>query len=164
MNTFSANLISLCTILGLSGIVQAQFPAFPDSSASWCFDSAENSDFVRIQMIMGPDPDTLIGGQTYKRIEEYNINGFSGDTELVQRFYVRSDSLGKGYVMLLDSVQEYLAVDVGANAGDTLHNVLTAIFWGSSPNFELKSVVVDSVVVLENNGVSVTRQFVHALG
>ncbi len=33
----------------------------------------------------------------------------------------------KGYVMLLDSMQEHLAVDISANVGDTVHDVLTMI-------------------------------------
>ena len=138
--------------------------AYPDSSASWCFSDFNNSEFTRIQMILGPDPDTVIAGQTYKRILEYIMNGSFDHSELVQRFYVRSDTTGKGYVMLLDSMQEYLAVDVAANAGDTIPNVLTSYTWGPDPDYEIRTVVVDSVLLLENNGITVNRLFIHAIG
>ncbi|HQY79362.1 MAG TPA: T9SS type A sorting domain-containing protein [Flavobacteriales bacterium] len=138
--------------------------AYPDSSASWCFSDFNNSEFTRIQMILGPDPDTVIAGQTYKRILEYTMNGSFDNSELVQRFYVRSDTSGKGYVMLLDSMQEYLAVDVAANAGDTIPNVLTSYTWGPDPDYEIRTVVVDSILLLENNGITVNRLFIHAIG
>ena len=115
-------------------------------------------------MILGPDPDTVIAGQTYKRILEYIMNGSFDHSELVQRFYVRSDTTGKGYVMLLDSMQEYLAVDVAANAGDTIPNVLTSYTWGPDPDYEIRTVVVDSILLLENNGITVNRLFIHAIG
>ncbi|MBK6408883.1 MAG: T9SS type A sorting domain-containing protein [Flavobacteriales bacterium] len=138
--------------------------AYPDSSASWCFSDFNNSEFTRIQMILGPDPDTVIAGQTYKRILEYIMNGSFDHSELVQRFYVRSDTTAKGYVMLLDSMQESLAVDVAANAGDTIPNVLTSYTWGPDPDYEIRTVVVDSILLLENNGITVNRLFIHAIG
>jgi hypothetical protein len=125
-----------------------------------------NSDFIRsIQMVMGSDPDTLILGQTYKRVEEYNREPWWWENStFVQRYYVRSTSDGKGYVMLLDSMQEYLAADISAAVGDTVHDVLTVSESGPLPSFDLKEVVVDSIITLENNGVSVVRQFIHAVG
>jgi len=135
---------------------------YPDSSASWCFSDFNNSDFVRVQLIMGADPDTVVLGQTYKRILEYATYGWFENPNLVQRFYVRSDTSGKGYVMLLDSMQEYLAVDISANVGDTVHDVLTMISWEVNSFYWLQSVIVDSISTLENNGVSVTRRFIHA--
>ncbi len=66
--------------------------------------------------------------------------------------------------MLLDSMQEYLAIDVNATTGDTVAGVLVGFSTGSDPYYEIKSVIVDSVLVIENNGINVTRQFVHAIG
>lgn len=135
---------------------------FPDSSASWCFFSLNSSDIVYTRMIMGAEPDTAALGKIYKRIDEYNDAQGVDSWQFVRRYYVRSDSIGKGYVMLLDSMQEYLAADVSAVAGDTVDNVLTADSWGYGQTYWLKSVIVDSVVSYSNNGVTVTRQFVHA--
>lgn len=113
---------------------------------------------------MGPQPDTLILGQTYKRIDEFN-DALGFDTwQFVKHFYVRSDPNGKGYVMLLDSMQEYLVADVSAQAGDTVHDVLTLDTWGFDQNYSTCYVVVDSVRTFTNNGVTVARQFVHAQG
>ena len=136
---------------------------FPDSSASWCFLSAANSEAVHTHMVMGPEPDTVILGQTYQRIEEFNDHLDFDIWQFVKRYYVRSDTTGKGYVMLLDSMQEYLVADVSALTGDTVQDVLTATSWGFDQTYWLKPVIVDSVIVFENNGVSVTRQFVHAI-
>ncbi|MBZ0207155.1 MAG: T9SS type A sorting domain-containing protein [Flavobacteriales bacterium] len=140
---------------------QAQTQAYPDSSASWCFDDFNNSYLVQVWISMGADPDTVILGQTYKRIE-INASYNGQPPELVKYYYVRSDDTGKGYVLLLDSMQEYLAVDVGANAGDTVNDVLTIGTWGVDPYFEIQDIIVDSVRTYENNGVTVTRQFIHA--
>ena len=154
---------SLIWLLCLSyGTAKAQ--CFPDSSASWCFISADNSESVNTHMVMGPQPDTLILGQTYKRIDEYNdALGFE-TWQFVKHFYVRSEPNGKGYVMLLNSMQEYLEADVSALAGDTVRDVLTVFSWGFDQEYWLKSVIVDSVRTFTNNGVSVVRQFVHAHG
>ncbi len=112
---------------------------------------------------MGANPDTVILGQTYKRIEEYNDSSGWGNWQLVERFYVRSDNMEKGYVMLLDSMQEYLAIDNSAQAGDTVQTVLIMGSWGPDPAYGISSVAVDSVFTLSNNGVTVTRQIVHPL-
>jgi len=139
---------------------------YPDSSASWCLIDLNNSDFLRINMIMGADPDTVILGQTYQRIEEYNMDSFSENVELVNRDYVRSAPDGKGYVMLLDSMQEYLAADINAAAGDTVRDVLIKEGFGAQPfpSYFLWDVVVDSIRTLENNGVIVRRMFIHLAG
>jgi hypothetical protein len=111
-------------------------------------------------MVMGPEPDTLILGRVYQRIDEYNdALGFE-TWQFVKRSYVRSDTSGKGYLFLLDSMQEYLTADVNALAGDTVYNVLTATSWGFGQDYWLNRVIVDSVVVFTNNDVSVTRRFV----
>ncbi len=151
-------LLCLCLCLTANNTI-AQ--AYPDSSASWCFDDLNNSDLFQIRMTMGPDPDTVILGQTYKRIGVYAIHDWQ-PPELVQNYYVRSDPSGKGYVMLLDSMQEYLAIDVGANVGDTVQDVLTVSSWESNAFYWIQPVIIDSAVTLENNGVTVTRKFIHA--
>lgn len=117
-------------------------------------------------MIMGADPDTVILGQTYQRIEEYNMDSFFENVELVNRDYVRSAPDGKGYVMLLDSMQEYLAADINAAVGDTVRDVLIKGEFGAQPfpSYFLWDVVVDSIRTLENNGVMVRRLFIHLAG
>lgn len=134
---------------------------FPDSSASWCFLSLENSTSVVTHMVMEAQPDTVILSQTYKRVKEYNDDTEFAQWQFIRHHYVRSDASGKGYLMLLDSLQEYMVADVNALAGDTVHNVLTAGTWGADQEYWLGSVAVDSVVVRENNAVQVSRQYVH---
>ena len=115
---------------------------------------------------MGSDPDTVILGQTYKRIEEYHMNSMYENVERVNQDYVRSLPDGKGYVMLLDSMQEYLAADINAAAGDTVRDVLIKEGFGAQPfpSYFLWDVVVDSIRTLENNGVIVRRMFIHLAG
>lgn len=141
----------------------ANAQCYPASSASWCFRSLDNSDIVNTRMIMGVDPDTVILGQTYQRIGEYD-DALGWETwRFVRNYYVRSDSTGKGYIMLLDSMQEYLTADVSANVGDTVENVLTASSWGPWQGYMFRAVIVDSIGTFSNNGVTVLRRFVHAL-
>jgi len=113
-------------------------------------------------MVMGARPDTVVLSQTYKRVDEYNNDTEFDQWQFIKHHYVRSDPSGQGYLMLLDSLQEYLVADVSALAGDTVHNVLIAYEWGAYQEpYWLGSVVVDSVVVRANNDVQVSRQYVH---
>ncbi|HQW07263.1 MAG: T9SS type A sorting domain-containing protein [Flavobacteriales bacterium] len=164
MNRSLRAAVLVCLAIGCGWVFTATAQCFPDSSASWCSDDLNNSDFIRIQMLMRSDPDTVILGRTYKRIEEYNREAWAENSVFIQRYYVRSTPDGKGYVMLLDSMQEYLAADVSAAVGDTVHDVLAVWSSGPLPSFDLRNVVVDSIITLENNGVTVDRQFVHAVG
>ena len=140
----------------------AQF--YPESNPAWCLESAQSPDGFHIVVIMDDDPDTLIQGIGYKVMHTYfddwgpwlpygpdNVN------------FVRSDSDGKGYVYLPDSAAEYLTGDVNALEGDTLHNVLVKADGGdiclSDPI--LRDVIVDSVRVRTNFGISVIRHYVH---
>ncbi|MFN8350770.1 MAG: hypothetical protein U0U25_04825 [Flavobacteriales bacterium] len=158
----SRSLCSFVWLLYLSGGA-AHAQCFPDSSAAWCFLSFDNSEIVHTRMLMEPESDTVILGNTYQRIEEYNDALGLETWQFVKRYYVRSDTDGKGYMMLLDSMQEYLVADVNAMPGDTIPNVLTADTWGWQ-TYWLKRVIVDSVRTIENNDVVVTRWYVHAYG
>ncbi|MBK6370933.1 MAG: hypothetical protein IPF64_14210 [Flavobacteriales bacterium] len=156
--------VLLSTLCSMPFSTTAQ--CFPDSSASWCSIDLGGSDLVWMHMVMESDPDTIILGQTYKRIDEYHRHSQFENEERVSRDYVRSTPDGKGYVMLLDSMQEYLAADVNAAAGDTVRDVLIKVGFGAEPfpSYFLWDVVVDSIISLENNGVSVVRQFIHLVG
>ena len=149
----------------LSALLNAQF--YPDSNATWCLVDQDTWDVRDVNMVMDGDPDTMILGQVYKRIREYR--GLNGEVSFVlwDRHYVRSAEDGKGYVFLLDSVAEYVTGDTAAQAGDTIQNVLA---WnqlsechqqGQTQNLALYTVVVDSVVLLTYEGVTVRRHFVH---
>lgn len=156
--------VLLSTLCSMPFSTTAQ--CFPDSSASWCSIDLGGSDLVWMHMVMESDPDTIILGQTYKRIDEYHRHSQFENEERVSRDYVRSTPDGKGYVMLLDSMQEYLAADVNAAVGDTVRDVLIKEDFGaqSSPSYFLWDVVVDSIRTLENNGVIVSRLFIHLAG
>lgn len=112
---------------------------------------------------MDDDPDTVIDGRVYQRMQEYPEN-WSG---YVNRYYVRSTNEGRGYMFMPDSITEYLTGDTAALAGDTVHDVLV---WNSVVqcatglvfhNYALYDVVVDSVRWFNHLGVSVYRQYLH---
>ncbi len=135
----------------------AQF--YPDSNATWCLTNGIAPNF-EIKMQMNLYPDTLILGQTYQRINEYRKEPFPWI--LMDRHYVRSAPDGKGYAFLLDSMAEYLAGDMYAQLGDTVHNVLVKNEGVCSfPPYQLVDVVIDSVLTITNNGVTVVRHYVH---
>jgi hypothetical protein len=159
MRLFLVHIVLFGCVVGTQG----QF--YPDSSAAWCLRDGlwQPNDFV--QMVMSNDPDTLIQGQVYKRIEEYRWDNYSQgfDWDVYQRHYVRSDTSGKGYVFLVDSLAEYLTGDVAAIPGDTVRNVLVQNTIPDCPLWivDMTDVVVDSVVQLTHLGVTVTRHYVH---
>jgi hypothetical protein len=140
-----------CVLFMLVGNCQrtasAQF--YPDSNAIWCITHYTLPPYD-VQYQMGNDPDTLIMGQVYKRITAAS-NG-TGQWESTDTYYVRSDPFGRGYMLLLDQMGEYLTGDLTASPGDTVHDVLV---WGLGP----MSVVVDSISVLTNDGVTVIRHY-----
>lgn len=148
------NLICLCA-LGASLSANAQF--YPDSNAVWCgWDDNGGPPGYYVQLQMGSTPDTTINGTVYKEVTEYNDE--SGDWLYVGDYYVRSDVSGKGYTYLPDSMAEFVTGDVTAQAGDTVHDVLTGLSNGSY--YGLVDLLVDSVVVLSNAGITVTRHYV----
>lgn len=103
---------------------------------------------------MGLAPDTIIHGDVYKKIDEYRAY------EYTRTYFVRSDPSGKGYAWVPDSAAEYVTGDLTAQAGDTVHDVLWS--WTNELGifYSLHNTVVDSVVVLTNAGVTVTRHYV----
>ena len=136
--------------------VTCQF--YPASDGAWCMEDDNWLPQALMGMEMSHEPDTLILGQSYKVIREYHGG-------LYRRHYVRSAPDGKGYVFLMDSLAEYLTGDTAALAGDTVHNVLV---WNEDLEncpvfgFNFMDVIVDSVVVLSSQGVSITRQYCHS--
>ena len=66
-------------------------------------------------------------------------------------------------MFLVDSLAEYLTGDVAAIPGDTVRNVLVQNTIPDCPLWivDMTDVVVDSVVSLSNQGVTVIRHFVH---
>ncbi len=150
----NANLLCLC-FLGTTLSTMGQF--YPDSNAVWCgVDDNGGPPGYDVQLQMDNAPDTTIGGIVYKKVTEYNDE--SGEWQYVGVYYVRSDASGKGYIYLPDSMAEFLTGDATAQAGDTVHDVLTGLPNGSF--YGLVDLLVDSVVVLSNAGVTVTRHYV----
>jgi len=139
----------LLTLLTIEAASAAPAQFYPDSNAMWCITHYTNPPYD-VQFQMGNDPDTLIMGQVYKRITA--ASNASGQWESTDTYYVRNDPFGRGYMLLLDQMEEYLTGDLTAAPGDTVHDVLV---WGLGS----MSVVVDSVSVLLNDGVTVTRHY-----
>jgi hypothetical protein len=106
---------------------------------------------------MGLDPDTLIGGTSYKKVNA--IGNASGSYEFIGEYYVRSDPSGKGYLYLPSIGVEVLTGDVATQVGDTVQDVLVAVWNAPGFTFLFRDLVVDSVVLLSNEGVSVTRHY-----
>jgi len=147
---------TILTLLSLGAAIIAPAQFYPGSNAAWCLRNVQSPDGFDIFIQMSGNPDTVVMGQTYKRVREYHDRG---DIELINRYYVRSSPDGKGYAFLLDSMAEYITGDLHAQAGDTVHGVL--VFdrycgWG----YNLLDIIVDSVATLSNMGVTATRQYV----
>jgi hypothetical protein len=141
----------------VSPTANAQF--YPEANAVWCGqDDDGGPPGFHVQFQMGATPDTLINGAVYKKIQEFNDE--SGNWTYKRSHYVRSDSNGMGYVYLPDSTDEYVTGDLLADAGDTVHDVLSSITNSTDINYYLSDVLVDSVVSLSNAGVAVVRRYV----
>lgn len=138
-------------------------PAYPSSSATWCINCDASPPNGGWQLLlMDSDPDTLINGVIYQRIESH----MDPNTQFYPwywTYYVRSAPDGKGYMYLLDSLAEYMTMDVSAGVGDTVFDVLA---WnpvvtcaGNIPgsNLVFLDVVVMGIDTVENLGVSVVR-------
>lgn len=143
------------------GVLPAQF--YPDSLANWCLYRNVSPDGEYYVMHMLGDPDTLINGQVYKRIDQIT---FGPALALwYPRTYVRSSSDGKGYLYLLELDQEFLTGDLTVGVGDTVHDVLMADETMTCPNvlvYNLINVVLTDVVIqgidtITNGGVTVVR-------
>lgn len=130
---------------------------YPDSNAVWCgqADNGGPPGFY-VQYQMAAMPDTTINGTVYKKVSEFTDE--TGDWVYVGTYYIRSDSSGRGYAYLPDSMAEYLTGDASALAGDTVPDVLWRITHEPGSHV-LVDLVVDSVVTLSNLGVSVTRHY-----
>lgn len=140
---------------------QAQF--YPDSNAVLCYYPGPGFPEI-LNLVMRAGPDTAIMGHSYQRVHVFwgsdlwTQNWTGGGTGA----YVRSTADGKGYVFLPDSMAEYLTGDVGAMTGDTVRNVLADNFTQFEPvNRRLWDFVVDSVVTITNDGITITRHYVH---
>lgn len=142
--------------LGVAISSSAQF--YPENNARWCgVDADGGPPLYDVQLQMGLMSDTLINGTVYKRVDEYRDYSFE------RSYFVRSDKDGKGYAFLPDSSAEYLTGDTNANAGDTVHNVL----WSNTSQFGveyiLSDMVIDTVVTLTYDNVTVVRQLFESL-
>ncbi len=138
----------------------AQF--YPIRNACWRLDDQGSMSQAAVLMWMPQEPDTLILGQTYKRIKEYGASDWA--TPLVQfnEHFVRSAEDGKGYVYLPDHLEEFLTGDVSAQQGDTVYDVFVANSLCEIPGaVVLVDVIVDSVIVHENDGIEIIRHYVH---
>ncbi len=98
-----------------------------------------------------------MSGTVFKKISAFG--NASGNYEFIGDYFVRSDVNGRGYLYIPGSGDEWLTGDVSAQAGDTVHDVLVAIWDPPVFSVVFRDFVVDSVVVLSNAGVSVTRHY-----
>ena len=131
---------------------------YPDSNAVWCgVDDNGGPPGYNVQIEMGGGMDTIIDGVSYKKATEYNDQ--SGSWQYVGNYLLRSDVSGRGYIYLPDSMAEFVTGDVTAQAGDTVYDVLMGSPAGGY--YDVEDLVVDSVVVLSNNGTTVTRHYVN---
>jgi len=152
------NAIGICFLCLIGFNAHGQF--YPEANARWCgADDDGGPPLYPVQYQMGLEPDTLIDGVVYKRIEEYR------NYQYTRKYYVRSDLSGKGYAYLLDSAAEFLTGDLNSQAGDTVRDVL----WSnttSSPDIDyfVVDMVVEAVEILDNEGVLVTRYYANYEG
>lgn len=138
--------------------------AYPDSVACWNVLNLNNDTCISTSFVMGAAPDTLISGEVYKRIFRFKDSWcFGGYWYLDGEFYVRSDDMGRGYVFLLDSMQEYLSIDNNAQVGDTLDSVILTGMYGDDESMGLGSVSIDSIYTLTINGMPITRKTINPL-
>ena len=111
--------ISLFAGLTLS-VCDAQF--YPSGTAGWCIDWNESGQPVQlVRFEMFNDVDTIINGLTYSILFDTNPND---DHFWRERYYIRNDEDGKGYLRYPGSTQEYLTGDLGGAVGDTVQDVL----------------------------------------
>jgi hypothetical protein len=152
MRTIFTSLITIASSL----TAFSQF--YPDINAVWCGTVLiESVTGFSIQFQMSDTPDTLMNGTVYKRISAFG-NPSSG-FQFIGDYYVRSDVDGKGYLYRPSIGDELLTGDINAQAGDTVQDVLVAVWEEPFFTFQLFDLVVDSVVVLSNEGVTVTRHY-----
>jgi len=153
---------TILSLLSLGAAIVAPAQFYPESNATWCLGRG-NSEFVTyVTMQMSNNPDTLIMGRTYQRIDEFRSPSiWQPEWQYWESHYVRSSADGKGYYFLVDSMAEYLTGDLNTQAGDTVHNVLVRSF---SPTGQLLKVIVDSVAIISNAGVVVSRHYLHTIG
>ena len=147
----------VCSItLGCALTASGQF--YPDAKALWCGNVLiESLTGFSVQFQMRDSSDTLMSGTVYKKISAFGNS--SGSYEFIGDYYVRSDVNGKGFVYRPGVGDELLAGDVAAQAGDTVYDVLVAVWDAPVFTFLYRDLVVDSVVVLSNAGLSVTRHY-----
>lgn len=155
-------ILPICLLLVGHRPVSAQF--YPDSLANWCLYNNASPDGMYYVMHQPGGPDTTIESTTYKRIDAILING--AWPLCFDRYYVRSDADGKGYMFIPDLGYEVMTGDLNAEEGDTLHDVLVAdgtascqdvIYASGSCILALADLVVSSIDTITALGVTVVR-------
>lgn len=160
MKAFLTILLTICYF-------QSAGQLYPERDAHWCGMDASWSPDAHYELYMDSDPDTVIEKKSYKRVLEYRSFSYSPENVwlLHRKHYVRSALDGMGYIFLLDSMAEYPTGNSVAQAGDTVHDIIVEqnlIDCGASDgSFGLVDIIVDSVIVLTNEGVTVERFYVH---
>lgn len=124
----------------------------PDSNAVWIVDAYRGGPLPDSlgKLLVSPNlHDTVINSQSY--------NNLYKDTVSYATYFgaYRSDTTGKTYFVQPDSVQEHLLMDLSANAGDTIFNVL---YYGAQ---YLKNAVVDSVNFIVAGPYILKRVYIH---
>ncbi len=155
----------LLTLLGFAWHIQCvgQGSAYPSADAGWCvldYSSPPNGGWIWLDMT--ETPDTVIDGTVYQRVQSYKESGNQA-YPWFWTYYVRSAPDGKGYVYLLDSLAEYMTIDLGALVGDTVFQVLAFDNTQNCPDqvsnsgFLFMDLIVVDIDTITNLGVSVVR-------
>lgn len=94
------------------------------------------------------NPDTIINTNTYTKVFCDSLTGYVGA--------YRSDTTGKAYYVPIDSIQEYLLMDLSKNVGDSVRNI---IFCYPFYDSQLIDLYVDSVDFVNAGPYTLKRLF-----
>lgn len=161
--------LSLIVLPGMSALhAQAQF--YPDSLANWCLSCNVSPAGGTSVMHMFADPDTVIAGITYKRVDHVHLSDALCGPFGLPRFYIRSSSDGSGYIYIPVLNEEFKTGDVSAAVGDTVRDVLVwdntstcTVLVDANVGLALVDVVVLDIDTLTSQGVTVVRHSVWPL-
>jgi hypothetical protein len=134
--------------------LQAQnYLPLPDSNSLWIVDVDDGGpgpDFYWVYMTDNIYNDTIINSIPYVKLYYGLMGNYIGG--------YRSDTSGQTFYIPADSSQEFLLMDLTANTGDTVHNVLYT--YGPSLYYPLQYCVVDSVNYINDGPYSLKRLYV----
>jgi hypothetical protein len=155
----------LCLLLSFFGnLANAQF--FPTEQAAWCLTrNIQGGGEDQYTLSLLPGQDTVIQGLTYMVIEYTAAGTPTIDLWSFPRCYVRNDEDGRGYVRVDAMEAEVLVGDVDVQVGETVPDVAIGD-WNCVNSWEhgtVTDMIVDSIVVLQENGLQARRVYVQPL-